>query len=170
MKEEDQTHMMAALAEAETALTEGEFPVGCVMSHKGEIIARGRRANSSGPSANEMDHAEVLTLRALLGTDISGINMADITVYSTMEPCLMCFTTLLLNGFRRIVYGFEDVMGGGTDLDLTALHPLYNDIEVEIVPHILRAESLALFKSFFTDPKNSYWQSSLLAKHILEQE
>ncbi len=170
MNNDDQTHMMAALAEAETALAEGEFPVGCVMACRGQIIARGRRLNSSGPSANEMDHAEIQTLRDLLKSDIAGISMAEVTVYSTMEPCLMCFTTLLLNGIRRIVYGFEDVMGGGSDLDLTSLRPLYNEIKVEIIPHICRTESLALFKSFFTNSDNSYWQSSLLASHILKQE
>ena len=46
----------------------------------------------------------------------------------------MCFTTLILNGIRRIVYGFEDVMGGGCGLDLRSLRPLYKDIEVEITP------------------------------------
>ena len=127
--------MMAALTEAETALAEGEFPVGCVLVYEGKIIARGRRINSSGPSANEMDHAEIQALRNLYKNDIAGIDVADITVYSTMEPCLMCYTTLLLNGIRRIVYGFEDVMGGGCDLDLSALRPLYKDIDVEIIPH-----------------------------------
>ena len=86
-----------------------------------------------------------------------------------MEPCLMCYVTLLLNGIRKFVYGFEDVMGGGTNLDLQQLNPLYREMEIDIVPHVMRRESLELFKTFFENPANTYWQDSPLAQYILAQ-
>ena len=81
----------------------------------------------------------------------------------------MCYVTLLLNGIRSIVYAYEDVMGGGTGLDLKELTPLYRDISVTIIPHIMRRESLELFKIFFANPDNTYWQDSTLARYTLEQ-
>lgn len=159
--------MQEALADAGRALNAGEFPVGCVMARGEEIVARGRRAHSRGEEANEMDHAEISALRQLL--DRPEIPPAAVTVYATMEPCLMCYTTLLLNGVRRFVYAYEDVMGGGTDLVLADLKPLYRQMRVEVVPHVRRAESLKLFRAFFADPDNDYWPDSLLAEYTLKQ-
>jgi tRNA(adenine34) deaminase len=160
--------MTAALAEAEQALAAGEFPVGCVLVHEGEIVASGRRLNSQGPATNELDHAEIVALRQLFATRPE-LDRSRITAYSTMEPCLMCYSTLLLNNIRTIVYGYEDVMGGGTNLPLTHLLPLYQAMQPSITPHVLREESVALFKKFFADPRQAYWQGSLLADYTLRQ-
>jgi tRNA(adenine34) deaminase len=160
--------MMAALDEARQALIADEFPVGCVMVHEGQIITSGRRINSKGPAENELDHAEVVALRKLFSLHPE-TDRHEIVVYSTMEPCLMCYVTLLLNGIRKIVYGFEDIMGGGTNLDLQQLNLLYREMEVEVIPHVMRSESLALFNEFFENPGNTYWQDSPLAQHILAQ-
>lgn len=164
----DEIFMAAALTQARQALAAGEFPVGCVLVAGGEIVARGRRAHSR-EAANEIDHAEVLALRDLL-TRQPGPLPAGLTVYATMEPCLMCYATLLLNGVRRFVYAYEDAMGGGTGLDLAQLTPLYREMRVEVVAHLRRAESLALFKTYFGNPDNDYWQDSYLAEYTLAQE
>ena len=161
-------NMQDALQEARKALEAGEFPVGCVMVHDGKIISRGGRINSKAPNDNELDHAEIVALRELY-TRHPEINRSEIIVYSTMEPCLMCYVTLLLNGIRKIVYGYEDVMGGGTNLDLQNLNPLYREMSIEIIPHVLRRESLELFKTFFADQDNTYWQDSPLARYTLAQ-
>lgn len=160
--------MLLALAEAEAALKQGEFPAGCVLVHKGEVIASGKRVHSRS-KVNEMDHAEMLALRSFLDVE-PAIAPQEVTVYATMEPCLMCFSTLILNGFRKIVYAYEDVMGGGTNLPLTVLNPLYAAMKIEVVPAVLRLESLALFQQFFKNPDNPYWKGSLLATYTLEQK
>jgi tRNA(adenine34) deaminase len=165
---EHEIPMLLALAEAEAALKQGEFPAGCVLVHKGEVIASGQRAHSRS-KVNEMDHAEILALRSFLDAE-PAIAPQEVTVYATMEPCLMCFSTLILNGIRKIVYAYEDVMGGGTNLHLTALNPLYAAMEIEVVPAVLRQESLALFQQFFRNPDNPYWKGSLLAAYTLEQK
>ena len=163
--ERDEYFMGLALAQAREALDAGEFPVGCVIVAGDRVVAEGRRTHSRG-QANELDHAEVVALRELLTRDPT-IERAGLTVYSTMEPCLMCFATLLLNGVQRIVYAYEDMMGGATGLDLATLAPLYRQMRLEVVPHLRRAESLALFRDFFANPANGYWQDSLLAGYTL---
>jgi tRNA(adenine34) deaminase len=160
--------MKEALEEAGQALIAGEFPVGCVMVHDGEIVSRGRRMNSRPPHGNELDHAEITALRKLFVYQPE-LERSRVVVYSTMEPCLMCYVTLLLNGIRTIVYGYEDVMGGGTSLLLSELTPLYREMDVSVTPHVLRRESLELFRLFFADQENTYWQDSPLACYTLEQ-
>lgn len=164
--EHDIRFMQHALHEARQALDAGEFPVGCVLVQDNTIIQRGHRQNSEGTTSNEIDHAEMVTLRALLAEN-PGLACRKITVYSTMEPCLMCYTTLLLSGVRRFVWAYEDIMGGGTSLPLQHLAPLYRDMEVDLVRDVLRSESLKLFAHFFQN--YSYWQDSLIAEYTLAQ-
>ncbi|HIJ91549.1 MAG: nucleoside deaminase [Desulfobulbaceae bacterium] len=165
-----ETYMRLALQQAQQALADNEFPVGAVIVAGNEPLAFGKRENSRNETANELDHAEIVALRDLLGRR-PDIDRQALTVYSTMEPCLMCYTTMLLNGIRNFVYAYEDAMGGGTNLPLMHLAPLYQTMEpeVRILPHILRRESLDLFKAFFTNQENNYWQGSLLAEYTLTQ-
>ena len=163
-----QANMRLALAEARRALAGGDFPVGCVIVQDDHVLATGRRENSA-VKANELDHAEIVTLRNLLA-DHPEVDLAQVTLYSTMEPCLMCYATMLVNNISRIVFGYEDVMGGGTNLQLPALAPLYATKSIEIVGGILRAECLTLFQQFFKTRANGYLQDSLLARYTLRQE
>lgn len=158
--------MRIALGQAKEALALEEFPVGAIFVHEDTVLASGKRASSREQKevVNEIDHAEILALRSLLATP-SDIPLSEITIYSTMEPCLMCYSTMILNGIRKFVYAYEDVMGGGTNLPLAQLSPLYQEMEIDIIPHILRQESLELFKKFFTNPENTYWKDSLLSQY-----
>lgn len=158
--------MESALQQAREALKAGDFPVGCVIELNGRIVASGRRSNSNG-RANEIDHAETTALRNCI-TSGKVKEMSEVTVYSTMEPCLMCYATLLVNGVRRFVYGYEDAMGGGTNLPLSSLSPLYRDIQPTIIGAVLREESLVLFKKFFSSPENNYLKDTLLANYTLQ--
>jgi tRNA(adenine34) deaminase len=159
-------YMREALVEAEQALAEHEFPVGCVLVLDNEIVARGHRQNSTAEECNEIDHAEVVTLRNLLDVQPQ-IDCSRLVAYSTMEPCLMCYATMLLSGIRYFVYAYEDMMGGGTNLPLYQLNPLYAGMQVRVEAGMLRNESLALFQQFFRT--FSYWQDSLLANYTLAQ-
>ena len=166
MSNEHEHFMMVALDEARLALRDGEFPVGCVMVAEGRILARGRRQNSGEACRNEIDHAEVLTLRRLIAEQ-PGLDLGKVTVYSTMEPCLMCYSTMLLSGIRSFVWAYEDVMGGGVNLPLYMLNTLYAQMRVHLLDRVLRTESLHLFQQFFQS--GSYWQDSLLARYTLAQ-
>jgi len=161
--------MRKALVEAQKALASGEFPVGCVIAHSQGVLATGARQNSSANAVNEIDHAEIIALRRLAMIKPKP-NANKITLYCTMEPCLMCFGAILLAEIGKIVYAYEDVMGGGLKCDLQTLAPLYRNHPIEITANVLRQESLALFKTFFENLNNGYWQGSLLAEYTLKAD
>ena len=160
--------MKMALEQAEGALAKGEFPVGCVMVYREEVLVTGARRGTAGDGKNELDHAEMVALRRL--TDLEEpVNHGDVTVFCTMEPCLMCYAALILAGIGKIVYAYEDVMGGSSTCELSRLKPLYKNSPITVVPDVLRTESLNLFQVYFSNPDNSYWKNSLLAEYTLAQ-
>ncbi len=168
LTEKDTAFMAFALELAEIALKQGDFPVGCVIADGETIIAQGRRTGTATGMANEIDHAEINALRSL-NTIAPNNDRSRLTIYATMEPCLMCFSAIMLSGLGRIVYAYEDIMGGGTGCDRSSLSPLYRDSSLTVVAGVLRARSVALFQRFFTDSGNAYWADSLLSRYTLEQ-
>ncbi len=168
MEMNDNYFMTKALEKARTALDAGEFPVGCVLTSGDEIIASGSRFATTTGAVNELDHAEMTALRRLENRGRE-LDRSRVVAFSTMEPCLMCFSALILAGVSRIAWAYEDVMGGGTRVDRSAMAPLYKNSEIIVTPRVMREESLALFKRFFKNPANDYWSGSLLSSYTLEQ-
>ena len=160
--------MQKALALAKNSLAQGEFPVGCVLIQANRIIVSGSRIGTTGESTNELDHAEMVALKRLSELQ-SPPDPNRLTLYTTLEPCLMCFGALLIRGIRKIVYAYEDAMGGATHCDLSLLPSLYHQRKISVVPNILRDESISLFKAFFTNPQNTYLKESFLASYTLRQ-
>lgn len=164
----DKIFMTAALDLAQKALARGEFPVGCVIGDGDAVVARGHRTGTAAGPGNEIDHAEINALRRLYDAGPE-LERSELTLYCTMEPCLMCFSAILLGGIGRIVYAYEDVMGGGTGCDRSGLPVLYRDTQLTVTPGVLREDSLALFQRFFAESGNPYWADSLLSRYTLAQ-
>ena len=160
--------METALDKARQALSLGEFPVGCVIVYEERVVATGYRKKTAGNCINEIDHAEMVALRDFADFKES-IDNKKTTLFCTLEPCLMCLGAIILTGISKIVYAYEDIMGGGTQCDLTTLSPLYKEHQISMVPNILRKKSIALLKTFFNNPENNYWKGSLLAEYTLNQ-
>lgn len=165
---QDEKWMRLALDQAETALSEGEFPVGCVITDGEEVVASGSRISSRGSAFNELDHAEIVALRGLFEKGVDRPEKESLCIYSTLEPCLMCFGAIVIAGIRRIVYAFEDAMGGGTACGLDMTGPLYRQPEPEIAAGVLREESLALMRRFFSNPENRYLKDTLFERYTLK--
>ena len=160
--------MQQALNLAQQALDEDEFPVGCIMVYNDRIIAQGERTGTRLQVPSEIDHAEIIALRQLEAQQMN-IDYNKVTLYATLEPCLMCFGALLISGIGTVVYAYEDAMGGGTACDRTQLPALYKNNGVRIIPHVCRSRSLALFKDYFSRSHIDYWQDSFLAEYTLAQ-
>ncbi|MDY0131068.1 MAG: nucleoside deaminase [Desulforegulaceae bacterium] len=162
----DEFFMKKALIEASEAFKLNEFPVGCVIVNDNKVIAKGSRKKTISKVPSEIDHAEINAIREL-EKNFPLVQKNKMTIYSTMEPCLMCFSAITLSGFKRIVYAYEDVMGGGCGINKTQFPVFYQERFPEVTPRVLRKESLSLFKKFFESPKNKYWKDSPLSRYTL---
>lgn len=162
--------MNLALEKAEIAFLNGEFPVGCVVVQDKCVIADSSRQGTSGNRSkfSEIDHAEIICLKNIEKTD-TDTDLARAVLFCTMEPCLMCLGAIILSGIKKIVYAYEDPMGGGTSCDLNQLPILYKNSDIEIISGVMREKSLNLFYKFFKNKSNKYWKNSLLETYTIKQ-
>ncbi|HMS73493.1 MAG TPA: tRNA adenosine(34) deaminase TadA [Baekduia sp.] len=138
--------MADALAEAESALTHEDVPIGCVIVHAGKIVGRGHneRELRGDPTA----HAEVLALRQA-SEALGSWRLLDCTLYVTLEPCAMCAGAIVLGRVPKVVYGCTDPKAGaaGSVLDVLA-EPQLNH-RPEVTGGVLADECAELLRSFF---------------------
>jgi tRNA(adenine34) deaminase len=141
----DERYMKEALAEAALAAEAGEVPVGAVMVHNGEIIARTH--NTRETEKNALHHAEVLAIDAACRR-LGGWRLSDCTLYVTLEPCPMCGGAILNARVGRVVYGAKDASMGvfGSVLNYNA-YPL--GYKPSVTSGVLADESRALMQRFF---------------------
>jgi len=115
--------MHRAIALALLAEQEGNLPVGAVITLDGEVVAEGRSAIWV-PKFDATRHAEMEALRAV-PTDF-WTSSAEMSLYTTLEPCIMCFGSILLHGVGRVVFGSSDNYGGASSV-LSHLPPFFQE-------------------------------------------
>ena len=144
--DDDIDGMRAALAEAETAASEGEIPVGAVVVVNGEIVATGR--NCSVENCDPSGHAEIVALRAA-GARFGNYRMPDATLYVTLEPCVMCTGAIVQSRIKRVVFGAYDKKAGalGSVEDLSDSRAFNHRFEIN--GGVLADDSARLLKDFF---------------------
>ena len=109
MPHNDHNFISRAIQIALEAEGRGNLPVGAVITLDGKIIAEGC-SSLLVPVFNPGRHAEMEALRQV--PEDLWLRSREMTCYTTLEPCVMCFGSLLLHGIGRIVFGAEDEQGG----------------------------------------------------------
>ncbi len=107
----DRELLAAALAEARQGLAEGGLPIGSVLADAaGHIVARGHnlRVQTGDPTA----HAEVVCIRNAGRRR----DWPQLTLVTTLSPCIMCTGTALLYRIPRVIVGENRNFLGGEDL------------------------------------------------------
>lgn len=116
--------------------------VGCVIVHNDKIVAEGYHQKYGEA------HAEVNAINNL----DKNINVADCTIYVTLEPCSHhgktppCVDLVLAKGFKKIVLADFDpnpLVAGKSIAKLS-------EAGVEVIMNVLRKEQRELNKRFFT--------------------
>jgi creatinine deaminase len=103
--------LLGALAEANAGLREGGLPIGSVLADRtGQIVARGHnlRVQSGDPTA----HAETVCIRNAGRRR----DWAELTLVSTLSPCIMCTGTVLLYRIPLVIIGENRNFLGAEDL------------------------------------------------------
>lgn len=139
--------MRLALEQAERAARNEEVPVGCVIVHQGQVIARAQNQRES--RADPTAHAELDALRQAAGV-LGTWRLDDTTIYCTLEPCCMCAGALVNARVARLVYGLADEKSGACGSVVNLLQQPALNHRVEVTRGVLAEESLALLQEFFS--------------------
>ena len=104
--------MRHALKLANRAADLGEVPVGAVLVKGDDVIAEGwnQPIASHDPSA----HAEMVAMREAART-LKNYRLNGLTLYVTLEPCVMCAGAIIHARLDRLVFGAADPKGGAVN-------------------------------------------------------
>lgn len=100
---------------------EGNLPIGCVICRDGTIVGEGRNAIWR-PQFAPHRHAEIEALESLKAEDRS--DGEGLTLYTTLEPCLMCAGAISLHRIGKVVFGSLDPFGGAV-AEIGSLPPYF---------------------------------------------
>lgn len=141
-----ETYMAEALALARRAEALGEVPVGAVVVLDGQVIGQG--ANSPIASNDPTAHAEMLALREACAA-MANYRLEGATLYSTLEPCVMCAGALVHARITRLVFGARDLRFGGVRSKFQLADNAILNHQVDVAEGVLGAECSAILTRFF---------------------
>lgn len=147
----DEDIMRLALAQARLAAEAGEVPVGAVLLGPcGNLWAQGHNLTitNNDPTA----HAEIVTLR-LAAQTIGNYRLTGATLYSTIEPCLMCMGALVHARVGRVVFGAYDEKWGGCGSIYNLAGEARLNHRMAVRGDVLAAESRTLMRDFFINKR-----------------
>ena len=122
--------MRLALEEARHAFHLGEVPIGAVLAHDQEVIASG--FNQPIHAVDPTGHAEIVAMRKA-AREIGNYRLQALTLYVTVEPCMMCVGAIVQARVGSLVYGASEPKFG-------AVESLFDLNEIRI-PHRLAISS-----------------------------
>lgn len=104
-------YMQIALSLAQIAYQNGDVPVGAVIvDSQGNIIGKGY--NSKELNNNPLEHAEMIAI-AMASQAIGQWRLKECTLYSTLEPCLMCVGAIIQSRITKVFFSVKDNNFGG---------------------------------------------------------
>jgi tRNA(adenine34) deaminase len=145
----DEKWIRNALDAAARAGKLGEVPIGaCLVSETGEMIATAsnRTITDSDPTA----HAEILVLRQAANV-LGNYRLTGTTLYSTIEPCVMCAGALVNARIKRLVFGAHDERFGGVETLFRLCDNESLNHRIEITSGVLANECRELMQKFFRE-------------------
>jgi tRNA(adenine34) deaminase len=105
LKESDAVYLRNAIRMSRVAKEKGNRPFGAVVvSKEGEVLAEAYcNTTETGDCTG---HAETTAVRQLSPKFARSV-LAEATLYSSAEPCVMCAGAIFWSGIQRVIYGID---------------------------------------------------------------
>jgi tRNA(adenine34) deaminase len=138
--------MKIALEEAKLAAFQDEVPVGAVLVLNDQEISRGHNMplQMHDPSA----HAEIVVLRKA-ATALENYRLPGLTLYVTLEPCLMCAGAIMNSRISKVYFGASDSKTGVAGGVINAFDNTQLNHHCSIEGGVLAEECATVLKDFF---------------------
>lgn len=138
--------MADAIAEARRSKADGEVPVGALAVADGQVVGAGH--NQPIGLGDPTAHAEIIAIRAAAST-LKTYRLTAVSLYVTLEPCVMCVGAMVNARIARVIYGARDEKAGA----LGSVYDIGRDGRLnhrfEVVAGVMEAECAAIIREFF---------------------
>jgi tRNA(adenine34) deaminase len=137
--------MRLALEEARNALHLGEVPIGAVLAEDREVVSVG--FNQPIHAVDPTAHAEVVAIRKA-ARELSNYRLPGLTLYVTIEPCMMCIGAIVQARIGTLVYGAPEPKFGAVEsvIDLKKVDLPHR---LAIVSGVLEQDCRRVLQDFF---------------------
>ena len=143
--------MEEAINLALEAAERDEVPVGAVCVRDGKIISMASNTREESKCATH--HAEILAIEAACRA-LGGWRLPGVTLYVTMEPCVMCGGAIINSRIERVVYGAKDhrfgAFGSALDINEAGLNH-----KPEVVGGVLGDRCAEILSSYFKNKRKN---------------
>ncbi len=140
--------MRVAINEATCNISKGPYAALLIIDDRLSYIAHNQPSESSKPFSN---HAEILVLKQYLADSKKhSSNHHQLTLVSTCEPCVTCFSFALSIGVKNFVYGSDietAIQNYSGDLYFK-IQNMSQKYKLSIFPNVLKAQCDDLFTQF----------------------
>ncbi|MDG1338324.1 MAG: nucleoside deaminase [Flavobacteriaceae bacterium] len=140
MEKDHNYFMKKAFEEAKYAFYKNEVPVGCVIVNNNDIISRS--SNMVELLNDSTAHAELIAITSAQNS-LNSKNLDNCILYTTLEPCLMCYGAIYWSKINTIVYAASDKKRG------FSRYSVEMDRKINIINGFMEKESKELLDSFF---------------------
>ena len=149
-KKADEKFMTLAIARTKQGIEKGQTPFGACIVKAGRVISC--EHNTVWKSTDITAHAEICAIRKAC-KKLNTVSLTGCVIYSTCEPCPMCFSACHWAGISRIVYGarIADAKRFGFS-ELSISNKKMKSLgagSIKIKGNFLRKENIGLFKLWF---------------------
>lgn len=129
----------------------GLYHYGAVVVKDGQII--GQASSGDGEDYDPTNHAETLAIRRAC-KNIGSSNLSGATIYSSCEPCFMCFGTIWWSNISKIIYGTtikesNNILDTDINIGISELNEKTGN-RIEIYGGLLEDEALEVMKNWET--------------------
>lgn len=138
--------MRLALEQARCADALGEVPVGAVVVFDSQVIGAG--FNQSIALEDPTAHAEIVAIREAADS-VGNYRLTGATLYTTIEPCLMCAGAIIHARLSRVVYGADDPKAGAVRSLFEILDDPRLNHQVEVSSEVLADQCRQILQEFF---------------------
>jgi tRNA(adenine34) deaminase len=150
--------MDAAIEQAGMALEAGEVPIGAVAAADGTIVSRA--FNQPIGACDPTAHAEVLALRDA-ARRLGNYRLTDVTLYVTIEPCLMCVGALVHARVRELVFGATEPKTGALVSTMRALEAPGVNHRFVVTGGVREEACRSLIQQFFAERRRTAREGAL---------
>src|SRR4051794_28877836 len=151
----DEEYMRLAIQKARDGIAADQSPFGACIVRDGQILAC--EHNVVWRTTDATAHAEVTAIRAACRA-AKDIKLTGATLYSTTEPCPMCFAAIHWAGISRVVYGAtiaDAERAGFGELTISNIEmKRIGGSPVQVSPPLLSAEAVKLFEEWLANPRH----------------